>query len=348
MARLTRLETQERTRAKVLAAARDEFAERGFRDAKIDAIAERADLTRGAVYSNFPGKQALYFAVLADLAENTPVAPHATPGRTAHDATGALALAWVTRRSGLSRDLLAEIMADDSTRLPFTQLMKLNAVLLGLSLEHLRPPGQPPGAPPARLVRVAETILTTLHGASQLDAAAPGFVEPYDVVTACESLSGIALNDYWPPPPVVPRLRPIDAPWSPPGAVDLVTAAPARLTGVITVLGLRRVAAVEEAVRASAAEVTVVMVTGQPAEFAPLARLVVAELSGCLRQAFPREAWPRVQVVCDGTGAVAAAAGVTSVSDTTEAAIRVDAGRVVARAEGPGAGHAVAGVTQRS
>ena len=63
---MTRAEMQEQNRAKVLAAARAEFVERGFRDAKIDVIAERAALTRGAVYSNFPGKRALYFAVLAE------------------------------------------------------------------------------------------------------------------------------------------------------------------------------------------------------------------------------------------------------------------------------------------
>ncbi|MER6901984.1 helix-turn-helix domain-containing protein, partial [Amycolatopsis sp. NPDC000740] len=81
MARLTRAQTQERNRAKVLAAARDEFTERGFRDAKIDVIAERAELTRGAVYSNFPGKRALYFAVLAAEAERFAAeAPDPDPG----------------------------------------------------------------------------------------------------------------------------------------------------------------------------------------------------------------------------------------------------------------------------
>src|ERR1700749_1623123 len=69
MGRLTRAEAQEGNRAKVLAAAREEFVERGFREAKIDSIADRAELTRGAVYSNFPGKRALYFAVLAADAE---------------------------------------------------------------------------------------------------------------------------------------------------------------------------------------------------------------------------------------------------------------------------------------
>ena len=78
--RLTRAEAQEHNRAKVLAAARAEFIESGYRAAKIDSIAERAELTRGAVYSNFPGKRALYFAVLADEAER-PGEPAPNSGR---------------------------------------------------------------------------------------------------------------------------------------------------------------------------------------------------------------------------------------------------------------------------
>lgn len=97
MAGLSRAETQVRNRAKVLSAARDEFARRGFRDAKIDVIAERAELTRGAVYSNFPGKRALYFAVLADLAEHAP-RPATPPSHpSASDALAAFARAWVAR-----------------------------------------------------------------------------------------------------------------------------------------------------------------------------------------------------------------------------------------------------------
>lgn len=69
MVRLTRAQQQERTRAAVLVAARREFAEYGYGEAKIDRIAERAELTRGAVYSNFAGKRALYLAVLADAVE---------------------------------------------------------------------------------------------------------------------------------------------------------------------------------------------------------------------------------------------------------------------------------------
>ncbi|MFF5205771.1 TetR/AcrR family transcriptional regulator [Streptosporangium sp. NPDC000396] len=354
MARLSRAETQERNRAKVLAAARDEFAERGFRNAKIDNIAERAELTRGAVYSNFPGKRALYFAVLADLAERAPDPPHTRPGRTAREALRAFARAWLARLplatdEGVARlgmDLMPEVLADERTRRPFAQLMKLDAILFGLALERVSPPGS------ARLVRVAEAVLTTLHGASQMAAAAPGFVEPFDVVSACEQLAGLELGDGWPPPhvPWIPRALSVDEPWSPPDAVDATRGELARLSGdgVVAVLGLHRLAAAEEAVRAAppGAEVTAVLVTGDPGELASLARLAVADVCGCLRQAFPPSAWPRLQVVHDESGALAAAAGVSAVSDATEVAVRVEAGRIVARADGFGAGHAAASADQ--
>lgn len=359
MSRLSRAQLQEHNRARVLAAARDEFAERGFRDAKIDRIAERAELTRGGVYSNFPGKRALYFAVLAEAAEHAPVPAHPQRGHTVRDALGAFARAWVARLplatgepSGTARldvDLLPEVLADVRTRRAFTQLMKLDAILLGLALERLRPPGTPPqpspGAPTTRLIRMAELILTTLHGASQLAAAAPGFSEPFDVVSACEQLAGLGLNDWWAPPAIVPSVQQANDPWSPPPVMDVVRGEPAQLTGdgVVAILGLHRLAAVEQAVRTAppGAEVTGVLVTSAPDELAPLARLVITELCGCLRQAVAPAAWPRLRIVCDESGALAAAAGVPAVSDETEAAVSIQAGRIIARADGRGACHTV-------
>jgi AcrR family transcriptional regulator len=354
MGRLTRAEMQERNRAKVLAAARDEFTERGFRDAKIDGVAERAELTRGGVYSNFPGKRALYFAVLAEDAERAPELPRPEPGGTAREALGAFARAWVARlplatdeQHGVARlgmDLMPEVLADERIRRPFAQLMNLDAILLGLALERLRPPETPAG----RLVRVAEVALTTLHGASQLAAAAPGFVDPFNVVSACEQFADLDLGDVWQPPhiPHIPQARPADEPWSPSPAVDAIRDEPARLAGdaVVAILGLHRLSAVEEAVRAAppGADVTAILVTSDPDELAPLARLTIADLRACLHQAFPPSAWPRLQVVFDESGALAAAAGVPAVSDATETAIRIQAGRIVARADGYGACYAAA------
>lgn len=338
MSRLSRAEAQERNRTRVLAAARAEFAERGYRDAKIDLIAERAELTRGAVYSNFPGKRALYFAVLADLAENMPAPPHLETGRTTGEALGALARAWLGRlplseeQARLGVDVAPEVIADEAVRKAYAQLMMLDAVLLGLALERLRPGG--------RLVRVAETVLTTLHGASGLAAAAPGFLEPFNVVSACEQLAYLDLDDSWPELPFTTRTAAVDEPWPRQEGYDSVRAEPVALggDGIVAVLGLHRASAVEHAVRAAPdTPVTAVLVASAAAELIPLARLAIAELSGCLRQAFPRPAWPGLRIVCDPTGVIAAAAGVPAVSDVTEVAIRVAGGRIVARAEGYGA-----------
>ncbi|SDI18020.1 DNA-binding transcriptional regulator, AcrR family [Sinosporangium album] len=362
MRRLTRAEMQERTRAKVLAAARDEFAERGFREAKIDGIADRAGLTRGAVYSNFPGKRALYFTVLADEAERSAPPALAEAERTAAEALAALARAWVARLplaveaprgvAGLGVDLMPEILAEQRTRQVFAQLMKLNAIVLGLSLERLRPRG----APAARLVRVAESVLTALYGVSQMSAAAPGFVDPFDAVTVCERLADLPLGGGWPPVAGVPQVQAMDRPWSPAdtagaaNALDALRAEPERFSGdgVVAVLGLRRLEAAEEAVRAApdGTEITAVLVTDDPDELAPLARLILAELAGCLRQAFPPSSWPPLRVVFDPSGDLAAAAGVSAVSDETETAVRIEADRIVARADGRLACHAIASMPQ--
>jgi AcrR family transcriptional regulator len=62
--RQTREERKAQTRADLLGAARQVFLERGFHGATLDEIAEAAGYTKGAVYSNFEGKDALFLAVL--------------------------------------------------------------------------------------------------------------------------------------------------------------------------------------------------------------------------------------------------------------------------------------------
>jgi AcrR family transcriptional regulator len=352
MARFSRAQMQEHNRAKVLAAARDEFTERGFTDAKIDRIAERAELTRGAVYSNFPGKRALYFAVLAQEAEQAADRLYPPTARTPGAALGDFARAWLARlplagddrrsASRLGRDLLPEIVSDERVSRPFSQLTSLSAILLGLCLEQLPSPAA------SRMVQVAEIALTTLHGAGQLAAAAPEFGEPFGIVRACEQLAELDLDETWPPThlPFVSPARPTDQRWEPPAGTDALRDEPADLDrdGVIAVLGLHRLATIEEALRAAppGSAVTAVLVTGDPGELGPLARLVLTDLRNCLRAAVPSSAWPRLRIVRDESGDLAAAAGVSAVSDATETAVRIHAGRIIARADGYGACHAAA------
>ena len=64
--RPSREEKKARTRARLLDAAADVFARRGFAAASLDEVAEEAGLTKGAVYSNFESKDDLIFALLDD------------------------------------------------------------------------------------------------------------------------------------------------------------------------------------------------------------------------------------------------------------------------------------------
>lgn len=64
--RLTRQESREVTRSRLLEAAGDVFAERGFGGASVELISERAGYTRGAFYSNFSDKDEALLALLEE------------------------------------------------------------------------------------------------------------------------------------------------------------------------------------------------------------------------------------------------------------------------------------------
>jgi AcrR family transcriptional regulator len=60
--RLTRAQSAARTRSRLLKAAQRVFFERGFQGASLEAVAEEAGLTKGAVYSRFESKADLFLA----------------------------------------------------------------------------------------------------------------------------------------------------------------------------------------------------------------------------------------------------------------------------------------------
>ncbi|TNM61396.1 TetR/AcrR family transcriptional regulator [Aliirhizobium smilacinae] len=62
-----RLEKMEENRAKLIAAARKAFAEKGFAHASMDELTADAGLTRGALYHNFGDKRGLLAAVVDQL-----------------------------------------------------------------------------------------------------------------------------------------------------------------------------------------------------------------------------------------------------------------------------------------
>lgn len=354
MPRLSRAQQQERTRASVLAAARAEFASHGYREAKVDRIADRADLTRGAVYSNFPSKRALYLAVLLDDVERSSSAAAPWPPSSPSEALASFARVWLERLPLAGDDRAAghlllrslEGVVDDSAaRTALAQAARCQALLLALALESYHPQRRRH----RRMVRLAELALTLLDGSGHLAASAPGFGDPFDVARACEHLAGLDLRDAWEPPhlPFVAPAEADDEEWAGPVEVhDLVSGRPVRLDrdGVTAFLGTERLEAAEEAVRAARRgdRVTVVVRTADPAEIGRLVQLRIGDIASCLRRSFPPEAMPALQIVCGAGAPAASVAGLPDDGDATEAAVLVRSGRIAARAAGRGAAHAAA------
>lgn len=74
----------ERTKARFLDAAFDEFVEHGLAGARVDRIAAKAGASKQAIYAHFGSKEGLFDAVLiqrhADLLSTVPLTPDDLPG----------------------------------------------------------------------------------------------------------------------------------------------------------------------------------------------------------------------------------------------------------------------------
>ncbi len=91
---------RERTRTKLLEAARSLIREKGHEHATLEAIAERAGMTTGAIYGNFKNRDELFLAL--GQAYWPPIKPKVQPGATFPEIMSALAdatLAAVPDRS---------------------------------------------------------------------------------------------------------------------------------------------------------------------------------------------------------------------------------------------------------
>lgn len=93
----TRAERQAQTREKLIAVAREMFLRDGFAATSLDRVAVEAGFSKGAVYSNFSGKEQLGLAVLDNLhAEQVTAAAEAMEGKHTLDET-LDALVWWAR-----------------------------------------------------------------------------------------------------------------------------------------------------------------------------------------------------------------------------------------------------------
>ena len=80
---------RDRTRAKLLEAARSLIREKGHEHATLEAIAERAGMTTGAIYSNFKNRDELFISL--GQTYWAPIKPRVPPGSTFSEILRALA-----------------------------------------------------------------------------------------------------------------------------------------------------------------------------------------------------------------------------------------------------------------
>ncbi len=86
-----RLETMEENRAKLVAAARRAFAEKGYSAASMDELTASVGLTRGALYHNFGDKRGLLAAVVDQIDTEMATRAQAVAARVGDDWEGMLA-----------------------------------------------------------------------------------------------------------------------------------------------------------------------------------------------------------------------------------------------------------------
>ncbi len=110
--------TQADTRLRLLDAAAEAFAERGYHGARIDSVSERAGVAKGTVYNYFPSKEVVLETLVAEACQLAAAAAHATPTEASTqvqlEAFVAENLRWARRRRPLAVLFARELLAGDA------------------------------------------------------------------------------------------------------------------------------------------------------------------------------------------------------------------------------------------
>ncbi len=112
MSRVT-ADTKQATRARLLAAAAQEFARAGLERANVDAISLAAGYAKGTIYNYFTSKEELFLAVVEDASAQAAAAspPHAdAPARQRLTAVIAGFCAWAREHDAFARVLVRECL----------------------------------------------------------------------------------------------------------------------------------------------------------------------------------------------------------------------------------------------
>jgi len=158
----TKGDKRQRTRATLLEAARQLIREKGHEAATLEAIAERAGMTTGAIYGNFKNREDLFIALAQ--AYWAPIKPEVKEGATFADVMRSIADATIAslpdRQSVVIGRLtgMAYAIGNDEMRQRVLAVTRDSYAFGEEWLSSIVPPDQLP-MPAAQLVRVLHVMI---------------------------------------------------------------------------------------------------------------------------------------------------------------------------------------------
>jgi AcrR family transcriptional regulator len=142
---------RDRTRAQLLEAARALIREKGYEHTTLDAIAERAGMTTGAIYGNFKNRDELFISL--GQTYWAPIKPHvqrstAAVGRLTglaytltHEELRAKVAAFTAQSYALGEQWLRSVTKQEDLPMPANQLVRvIHALTEGLVFQRLLTP----------------------------------------------------------------------------------------------------------------------------------------------------------------------------------------------------------------
>ena len=175
--------TRQQTRARVLNAAGEVFASRGFDGASLDDVAAAGGLTKGAIYSSFASKDELFFAVIEDrLAERlkllaSDLDEKSSPARRLNGVVERLAEILTSEREWnlLFIEFWARTVRDPGSRKEWAKHRRLARKLVADSLQQAAGTGVALSATPDDL---AVAVIALSNGIAMEHLADPGSADP--------------------------------------------------------------------------------------------------------------------------------------------------------------------------
>lgn len=154
VSRLSREESQALTRSRLLTSAREVVAREGYENASIDLIAENAGFSKGAFYSNFESKEAIFLELLEKHAsEDVPEIARLLEGVDSPPRMIEIISNWAASRARdgswgvLALELMRRARLDQTFGARHARLFKGQYEGLGSILLRMFPEGAAPATP---------------------------------------------------------------------------------------------------------------------------------------------------------------------------------------------------------